>query len=352
MSTSSVDQQPVPSSPSATLPIAGGWIARIVAALLLLEAGIGFLALILPANSQLRQNPLLTPGFYLFHRGIVFLNSLGVKESLAYAAAILALLAVSSGLASLSRRFFFDARYQTYLRQYEELKRRHQLADNDPNLSSVHSVLEDMRTGRLKNRNELLKVFAEAKRKLDEIGRDLAFLSLDVVGSTELKQGEEKAAVEHDFKEFGAWAERTLQASGAVKVAWTPDGAMAAFNTVDDAVEAGQRLLQELPAFNEQVRVMRRPFALRCGVNAGYVYFDSNAPLETLSDRVVDIAAHLQHAAPPNSLCVARPAIEPLRARTGFTATGRMVDGYEVFEWPSAAPTSTTPSAAAPSTGA
>jgi hypothetical protein len=34
------------------------------------------------------------------------------------------------------------------------------------------------------------------------MGRDLAFLSIDVCGSTEMKLGEEKAVIEHDFREY------------------------------------------------------------------------------------------------------------------------------------------------------
>jgi hypothetical protein len=34
------------------------------------------------------------------------------------------------------------------------------------------------------------------------MGRDLAFLSIDVYGSTEMKLGEEIAVIEHDFREY------------------------------------------------------------------------------------------------------------------------------------------------------
>ena len=68
-------------------------------------------------------------------------------------------------------------------------------------------------------------------------------------------------------------------------------------------------------------------------MNTGFVYFDDSVPLEEMSDRVIDIAGHMQKHALPNTVCVAKPAIEPLRERIGFEPAGRTVDGYEVYEW-------------------
>jgi len=48
---------------------------------------------------------------------------------------------------------------------------------------------------------------------------------------------------------------------------------------------------------------------------------------------VIDIAGHMQKNAMPNSVCVAKPAIELLNERGGFEPSRRTVDGYEVYEW-------------------
>jgi hypothetical protein len=52
-----------------------------------------------------------------------------------------------------------------------------------------------------------------------------------------------------------------------------------------------------------------------------------------MSDRVIDVAGHMQKQAAPNSICIAKPAIEPLKERTGFFPISRIVDGYEVYIW-------------------
>lgn len=72
---------------------------------------------------------------------------------------------------------------------------------------------------------------------------------------------------------------------------------------------------------------------VRCGVNAGYVHFDDATPLEAMSERVIDIAGHMQKIAEPNTVAVARKVIEPLRNPAGFAPTDRVVDGYQVASW-------------------
>lgn len=180
---------------------------------------------------------------------------------------------------------------------------------------------------------ELLKVFAETKRKLEGMGRELAFLSIDVVGSTDMKQNEESAAVQYDFLEYRKLVERVFAARGVIQAAWTPDGVMAAFSDVDTAVRAGKDVIRSLDEFNRDVKLMKRDFAVRCGVNAGYVYFDDSMPLESVSDRVIDIAGHMQKYAEPNTVAVAKKIVEPLGDTGGFTETDKVVDGYEVYAW-------------------
>lgn len=165
------------------------------------------------------------------------------------------------------------------------------------------------------------------------MGRHLAFLAIDVVDSTGMKQGEERATIERDFKEYKRFVERILQEHGSLKSAWTPDGVMSCFPNVDAAVQAGRDVVNGLETFNRDVKVMRSEFHVRCGVNFGYVYFDDSIPLEEISDRAIDIAGHLQKQAKPDTVFIPKHAIEPLCDRIGFEPSGRVVDGYEVYEW-------------------
>lgn len=165
------------------------------------------------------------------------------------------------------------------------------------------------------------------------MGRDLAFLSIDVVDSTGMKQDEEKASAEHDFMEYKRLVDSKLTSNGAMKSAWTPDGVMSCFPTIDTAVRAAREVIQGLDAFNKNVKTMRQDFRVRCGINHGFVYFDESVPMEEMTDRVIDIAGHMQKYAPPNTICVAKPSVEPMQEREGFAPAGKVVDGYEVYVW-------------------
>jgi len=220
------------------------------------------------------------------------------------------------------------------MRDYEELKKEKNLTDDADVLTPLKETIQNLQTANRKDREDLLKLFAETKKKLDAMGRDLAFLAIDVVDSTGMKTSEEKAAIEYDFKEYKNFVDGRLRADGSIKSAWTPDGVMTCFNTVDEAVKAARAILTGLEDFNRNVKTMRRDFQIRCGVNAGYVYFDETLPLEEMSDRVIDVAGHMQKQAAPNSICIAKPAIEPLQDRSGFfPISNKVVDGYEIYVW-------------------
>jgi class 3 adenylate cyclase len=198
---------------------------------------------------------------------------------------------------------------------------------------ALDAKLQELQAGKTLDHQELLRIFAETKRKLDALGRDLAFLSVDIVGSTQMKQNEEPAAIQHDFIEYRKMVERVFARCRMLKAAWTPDGVMACFPSVNDAVQAGKDIIRELGLFNRTVKLIKTDFSVRCGVNAGFVYFDETTPLETMADRVIDVAGHMQKYADPNTVAVAQNIVEPLNDRAGFAPAKRVVDGYEVYTW-------------------
>jgi hypothetical protein len=79
---------------------------------------------------------------------------------------------------------------------------------------ALDAKLQELQAGKTLDHQELLRIFAETKRKLDALGRDLAFLSVDIVGSTQMKQNEESAAIQHDFIEYRKMVERVFANAG------------------------------------------------------------------------------------------------------------------------------------------
>jgi class 3 adenylate cyclase len=199
--------------------------------------------------------------------------------------------------------------------------------------STLNAKLTALKDGTKEDREELLKIFAETKRKLSGMGRELAFLSIDIVDSTKMKIGEEQETVEYDFKQYKTFVDDILKANGVIKVAWTPDGIMACFSNIDTAVKTGKDVIRGLRHFNSETKLMKSDFRVRCGVNSGYVYMDDDVPLEEVSDRVIDIAGHMQKHAEPMTVSVAKTVVEPMTDRAGFQETPKIVDGYQVYAW-------------------
>ncbi len=183
------------------------------------------------------------------------------------------------------------------------------------------------------SREDLVKLFADTKKKLDTYGKDLAFLSIDIMDSTGMKVGEEKAVIEHDFREYKQMVEDKMNQNEAKKSAWTPDGVMICFPSLENAVQAGKDVIVTLADFNKNVKAIKQDFKIRCGINSGSVHFDESMPMAEMSDRVIDIAGHMQKYASGNSIFMSRQAVFSLLDRSGFEAASTEVDGLEAFVW-------------------
>jgi tRNA A-37 threonylcarbamoyl transferase component Bud32/class 3 adenylate cyclase len=214
---------------------------------------------------------------------------------------------------------------------------------SDRQLANVKKKMDMLNPNDAKSRDELVRLMVETKKKLDSMTRDVAFLAIDVVGSTKLKVGEDQAYVEHDFKEYKKMVEAAMDRSNALKSAWTPDGVMICFSNVDEAIHAAQGVLVDLARFNRDVKAVKTQFRVRCGVNAGNVHYEKSQPMEEMSDHVIDVAGHMQKYAKPDTIYIARAILEKSKAHDGFKPANATVDGLEVYEWkaPSADPTAT-----------
>ena len=186
---------------------------------------------------------------------------------------------------------------------------------------------------RTSSRLAMLREYTETKKALFQEKRHLAFLAIDVVGSTKMKIGEDKLVIEHAFVEYKKFIERILKNNEIWKVAWAPDGIMCAFPTSQDAVNAAQEVLRGLDWFNDGVHQLRTKFNVRCGVNAGEVVFPESKRMEEVSDEVVDCAGHMQKYAAPGTVWVSALVHDELKDHSGFKSIETNVDGHRVFEW-------------------
>jgi tRNA A-37 threonylcarbamoyl transferase component Bud32/class 3 adenylate cyclase len=226
-------------------------------------------------------------------------------------------------------------------RRFDEFRQTVGLSDKSKALAPIKKKLDSLKPGDTKSREELIRLMIETKRQLDSMTRNCAFLSIDVVGSTAMKVGEDKAFIEHDFKEYKKLVEAAINAENMLKAAWTPDGVMICFGTVEEAIRAAQEILVGLEKFNRETKTVKTQFRIRCGINAGQVHYDKATPMEEMSDRVIDVAGHMQKYAAPDTIYIAREIVENSAQKHGFVPANEEVDGFDVFKWkaPSADPT-------------
>lgn len=248
--------------------------------------------------------------------------------------ALIAAFIFMSVMSNFEHSYDYKARFNQVTQRDEKLDRLKESTEGVKKLATLDEKMKKIQTASRKDREVLLQEFVAIKKQLETIGRNLAFLSVDVVDSTGMKKSEDPIIVAHDFAEYRKFAESKLNSYGCIKSTWTPDGIMACFNTVEEAVKTAQSMITGLKEFNQSdKKAMKRDFIIRCGINAGYLLFDDTLPLESISDRVIDIAGHMQKYAKPNTIFLAKNIIKPIQSPDKFSTIEKVVDDLDVCEW-------------------
>lgn len=180
----------------------------------------------------------------------------------------------------------------------------------------------------------LLKRYRQIEDALQATARKTCtFVSIDVVGSTEMKRGERETSIAATFQAYEEMVRHIFTQYQVWKQTWTPDGVMACFLDRDLAMAASQQVLIALEAFNASENQLRTPIAVRCGLNEGEVVIFEDSALEKVADHVIDVAGHMQKHAGVDALQISDAVYGRLTSTAGFASTGRSVDGYATYEW-------------------
>jgi class 3 adenylate cyclase len=179
------------------------------------------------------------------------------------------------------------------------------------------------------SRQELLEQLFAIQRELEGARVRRAFLSLDVVHSTQMKQENSELKVEYSFGQYQQWVREIVESEGGKFQSAAGDGVMCVFDSDLAAIRAGQRLLQDLSRFNNTQNQCKTPFQIRCGVHAGDVVIEEGGTIGSLQSPVLDYTAALQKQASPNSLAASGSLTEPALARIGQGSTNHEA----VFLW-------------------
>jgi class 3 adenylate cyclase len=184
------------------------------------------------------------------------------------------------------------------------------------------------------SRLELVKALFALEQELSLRRVRRAFMSVDVVQSTQMKRDESELAVEYSFGQFREWVEEIVRQCGGEIQGVAGDGLMSIFPQDVQAVRAARLIQEGLPAFNATANRLATPFRVRCGVNAGVVPLDDSTPIGHLNSAVLDRAAVLQRMAEPGGVVVdASVASAALVELGGLQALPDAPQGEPAFAW-------------------
>ena len=153
-------------------------------------------------------------------------------------------------------------------------------------------------------RQELLQQLLALQDELRSDERFVTFLSVDIVGSTQIKAVSDELAVEFTFTEYHKFVEAVVRQNNGRIHSTAGDGVTAAFDSPTHAYSAGRQLLAGLFEFNAFRNRIGSPVVLRGGLHTGSVLTPGEDITSVNFAHVIDIAAHMQKASPVGCLAV------------------------------------------------
>lgn len=157
----------------------------------------------------------------------------------------------------------------------------------------------------VRERQELLKQLIDIQDRLRSGEQTISFLSVDIVGSTKMKQVADPLSVEFTFTEYHKFVEMIARRYGGRVHSTAGDGITLAFDSPSQAFGAARTIqtgIIELNTFRNKIGV---PIVLRAGIHSGKVVAPDATDVTTINFAdVIDISAHLQKACPPGGIVV------------------------------------------------
>lgn len=192
----------------------------------------------------------------------------------------------------------------------------------------------------VEERQELLAQLHDLRERLNEGERTVSFLSVDIVGSTRLKQMADPLAVEFTLNEYHQFVERISRQYGGRVHSTAGDGVISAFDNPQQAFGAARNLQASMLELNTLRNKIGVPIVVRCGIHTGSVVAPDASDVTTLDfSEVIDIAAHLQKISPAGGIAVSEYSTQGLIGGANAVGAERTsTEGVNAVIWTPKAP--------------
>jgi len=161
--------------------------------------------------------------------------------------------------------------------------------------------------------------------------RNGTFLSVDIVNSAKLKEGEESLKVVRTFLAFHRYLSRLTR--GALASLFSGDGVMCLFKRPQEAVDVAIGILRGLEAFNREESSLSGYLNVRVGIHSGTVLLDNTTDLTKVTAWDMDVAWHLQKHSRPGSLLISRSAWKQIGNQGDFRRAWRKIAQTSVYSY-------------------
>jgi class 3 adenylate cyclase len=186
-----------------------------------------------------------------------------------------------------------------------------------------------------KDRMELLRQLHDLQATLTAGEQDVTFMSVDVVGSTRMKEQADPLTIEFSFGEYHRFVERIAAKYGGRIHSTAGDGVICAFESPIASFGAARNIQAEILEFNTLRNKLPVPITVRIGVHRGSVVAPrAGDPTSVNFAHVIDVAAHVEKACPPGGIAITEVAASSLIG--GMNAIGQQrfeCDGQTVVVW-------------------
>lgn len=178
--------------------------------------------------------------------------------------------------------------------------------------------------------NDPASILAEMVRiqwKLSDRRSCICVMVVDAAKSSEMKSYADPLAVEYSFREYQNLLETLSRTLNGRVHSTAGDGAVIAFGSAVEAFSAAKRIQTDIERFNREDNRLQLPFRLRIGLHMGEIVGDLD---EVEFTEVIDIAAHVQAAAPVGGIAVTESVSEHLPVEE-FIPLAKQIDGQNVL---------------------
>ncbi|MES1227374.1 MAG: adenylate/guanylate cyclase domain-containing protein, partial [Armatimonadota bacterium] len=183
-------------------------------------------------------------------------------------------------------------------------------------------------------RHKLLQQLLEITDRLKSDEQYVTFLSVDIVGSTKMKADADALSVEFTFNEYHRYVEQVVNRHGGQIHSTAGDGVTCVFEQPGNGLAAAKAVLGGLFEFNAMRNRIGKDIQLRAGLHTGPVLAPGKDVTSVNFAHVIDVAAHMQKAAPIGGVLVSDETAKHCQGGLNALGDDRLeIQGFDAAVW-------------------